>query len=113
MRARTIDPQAVTDQYSSLWNPPGTIAPFSRSGSMTDARIAASSPASGPHDERSFMDAEGARWRVFEQRFGEYDRRSGMSLIFASEGAVRRVRNYPANWMDLSDAELAALSCKP
>jgi hypothetical protein len=60
--------------------------------------------------ERSFMDAEGTHWRVYEQRFADYDRRTGMSLIFASEAAVRRVRDYPADWMDLSDQELMALS---
>jgi hypothetical protein len=52
------------------------------------------------------------RWRVFEQPFSDYDRRSGMSLIFASEGAVRRVRNYPTNWSALSDADLMVLSWK-
>jgi hypothetical protein len=61
---------------------------------------------------RTFVDHEGARWRVFEQSFSNYDRRSGMSLIFASEGAVRRVRNYPPNWLDLSDEELILLSWK-
>ncbi|MEO7457223.1 MAG: hypothetical protein ABIY52_13245 [Gemmatimonadaceae bacterium] len=61
---------------------------------------------------RTFIDSEGSRWRVYEQPFSDYDRRSGMSLIFASEGAVRRVRNYPANWADLSDEELLALSWK-
>ena len=61
---------------------------------------------------RTFVDDEGASWRVFEQAFSDYDRRTGVSLIFASEGAVRRVRDYPTNWMDLSDAELMALSWK-
>jgi hypothetical protein len=60
--------------------------------------------------ERSFLDTEGARWRVYEQAFGDYDRRSGMSLIFASDSAVRRVRDYPASWMELSDDELLELS---
>jgi hypothetical protein len=60
--------------------------------------------------ERSFLDTEGARWQVYEQAFGDYDRRSGMSLIFASESAVRRVRDFPADWMELSDDELLALS---
>ena len=62
--------------------------------------------------ERCFLDAEGARWRVFEQSFTDYDRRRGRSLIFASEAAVRRVRDFPANWRELSDEELAALSWK-
>jgi hypothetical protein len=42
--------------------------------------------------------------------FSDYDRRRGLSLIFASDVAVRRVRSYPANWATLSDEALAALS---
>ena len=49
-------------------------------------------------------------WHVAEQPFSEYDRRSGSSLIFSSELAVRRVRSYPSNWYSLSDSELVALS---
>jgi hypothetical protein len=59
---------------------------------------------------RAFVDADGTRWQVYEQAFAEYDRRRGMSLIFASDAAVRRVRTYPDNWYELSDADLAALS---
>ena len=61
---------------------------------------------------RSFVDADGGHWRVFEVAFAEYDRRSGMSLIFSSDAAVRRVRDYPPDWFDLDDAHLAALSWK-
>ena len=59
---------------------------------------------------RTFLDVEGMRWQVYEQAFSDYDRRSGMSLIFASESAVRRVRDYPPEWMQLSDEELLSLS---
>jgi hypothetical protein len=59
---------------------------------------------------RVFYDADGQRWNVYEKPFDAFDRRSGSSLIFASEGAMRRVRNYPANWTELTDEELAALS---
>lgn len=59
---------------------------------------------------RSFVDADGGHWNVYEKTFAEYDRRSGMSLIFSSDAAVRRVRDYPADWFDLDDAQLAALS---
>ena len=62
--------------------------------------------------ERTYLDADGARWRVFEQPFADYDRRTGVSLIFSSDSAVRRVRYYPANWLILSDEALAALSWK-
>ena len=59
---------------------------------------------------RSFTDDLGQEWLVSEQPFSEYDRRIGFSLIFASELAVRRVRDYPSDWITLSDADLAALS---
>jgi hypothetical protein len=65
---------------------------------------------SGQTRIRSFTDDLGQTWLVSERPFSEYDRRSGSSLIFSSELAVRRVRNYPGNWYALSDSELAALS---
>ena len=63
-----------------------------------------------PAAVRSFTDDLGQDWLVSEQPFSEYDRRRGFSLIFASELAVRRVRDYPSDWFTLSDPELAALS---
>jgi hypothetical protein len=77
---------------------------------MRDSRISSSATAGPPQDEREFMDAEGARWRVYEQPVSDYDRRRGTSLIFASEAAVRRVRDFPPDWRSLSDEELARLS---
>jgi hypothetical protein len=62
--------------------------------------------------ERVFVDSEGARWQVREMPFSDYDRRRGRSLIFWSDGAVRRVRDYPAEWYLLSDDELMELSWK-
>jgi hypothetical protein len=61
---------------------------------------------------RVFVDREGIRWQVSERPFADYDRRRGVSLIFASDGAVRRVREYPPSWMSLSDDDLLALSWK-
>ena len=61
---------------------------------------------------RTFVDADGVGWRVHEQTFSEYDRRKGRSLIFSSDGAVRRVRDYPQDWMALTDSELSELSWK-
>jgi hypothetical protein len=49
---------------------------------------------------------------VYEQSSSEYDRRRGLSLIFTSEAAVRRVRAFPSDWYTLSDEELLALSWK-
>lgn len=59
---------------------------------------------------RVFFAADGTRWHVSERPFADYDRRRGASLIFASDFAVRRVRDYPADWNTLSDEDLLALS---
>ena len=78
---------------------------------MSNTRdYAAISSSLGEGRTRTYVDAEGQSWVVTEQRFSQYDRRSGSSLIFASDLAVRRVRNYPADWVTLSDLALAALS---
>lgn len=79
---------------------------------MTEASDAADSSIQGARAERSFTDAEGAQWRVYEQAFSAYDRRSGTSLIFANDAAVRRVRSFPADWVSLSDEALETLSWK-
>ncbi len=77
----------------------------------TDAGVAAvEQKGCVPPLERVFIGADSAQWRVYEQRFANYDRRQGLSLIFASDGAVRRVRNYPADWALISDEELIQLS---
>ena len=52
---------------------------------------------------------EGGRWTVAEQQ-GCFGGRSERSLLFSSEGFVRRVRNYPANWHELSAGELFEIS---
>lgn len=62
------------------------------------------------HRSRRFTDELGQTWLVSEQPFSDYDRRSGFSLIFSSELAVRRVRDYPSDWFTLSEPDLAALS---
>ncbi len=62
--------------------------------------------------ERVFVDEDGVRWQVSERPFADYDRRRGISLIFASDAAVRRVRDFPANWFSLSIEALIALSWK-
>lgn len=61
---------------------------------------------------RTFTDEEGVFWDVREVKNPDYDRRGGMSLVFDSIHAFRRVRHYPDNWMDMTDAELAELSHK-
>jgi len=50
------------------------------------------------------------RWLVYELSAPALDRRSTPSLVFESEGTVRRIRNYPADWRTLDDESLFALS---
>lgn len=78
---------------------------------MTASRERTEVDSSSEHARiRRFTDDLGQTWLVSERPFSEYDRRSGRSLIFSSELAVRRVRDYPGDWFSLSDSELAALS---
>jgi hypothetical protein len=77
---------------------------------MSDRKGAADRSTNASRQERTFVDADGGRWRVYEQAFSDYDRRSGLSLIFSGDSAMRRVRNYPRDWMTLTDAELVKLS---
>lgn len=56
---------------------------------------------------RTFV-AEEALWTV-RLRAAAYDRRRP-DLVFECEHAIRRVRDYPADWHELSDEQLFALS---
>ena len=49
-------------------------------------------------------------WRVYELGPAPYDRRGANSLVFESDGVMRRVRSYPENWRELSPEALVALS---
>lgn len=62
---------------------------------------------------RRVLGTDGREWRVREVPHPPYDRRAGSCLIFDTTDAARRVRDYPANWFDLTDDELFALSLKP
>ena len=67
-------------------------------------------PVRSDEPRRTFTDEEGIYWDVREVKNPEYDRRGGTSLLFDSVHAFRRVRDFPANWATLSEAELAELS---
>jgi hypothetical protein len=58
-----------------------------------------------------YFDSGGTAWSVVELPACDQPR-SGQAacLLFRSHRFARRVRSYPANWRDLSDAELEALS---
>lgn len=68
-----------------------------------------SARARGLADCRIIESGEG-QWRVYQLDGGQYDRRTGPSLVFESDGVLRRVRDYPSNWRELSDAELMEVS---
>ena len=53
---------------------------------------------------------EHEQWRVYELLPASYDRRGGNTLVFETDGVIRRVRNFPENWRQLSPAALLALS---
>jgi hypothetical protein len=54
--------------------------------------------------------ADGLRWQVREMPAPAFDRRGGSHLMFDGEVIMRRVRVFPANWYDLTDDELYALT---
>ena len=60
--------------------------------------------------ERSYVDLDGIGWLVLVQVRGDDNGRQGLSLIFASETVVRRVRNFPDDWRERSSVELERLS---
>lgn len=55
--------------------------------------------------ERRFVIA-GEGWCVWEDAYSP----NGSSLVFENTSVARRVREYPANWRDLPDEKLYALS---
>ena len=59
---------------------------------------------------RIVYDAEGARWTVQEVLDATYSRRTSRSLVFTSDGIMRRVRSFPDDWADLDDVALLRLS---
>ena len=52
----------------------------------------------------------GVPWRVHEVPASPFDRRDSPSLVFESDDTMRRVRDFPGEWRQLSDEELSALS---
>ena len=55
---------------------------------------------------RQYSDANGVSWRVREMRRADRP----PALYFESDGAFRRVTDYPSEWGDLTSAELERLS---
>ena len=53
---------------------------------------------------------EHEEWRVYELPPAAYDRRGCKTLVFESDGVMRRIRSFPANWRELPVDALVALS---
>lgn len=66
-------------------------------------------PQRAPDDIRRIY-SDGIEWEIYEQ---DTTRTPGAthpkSLIFSSQDLVRRVWQYPADWLQLSDGELLTL----
>jgi hypothetical protein len=63
-----------------------------------------------PGEQRVRTLQEGARlWTVSEKQPAS-DSPGAASLLFVSDYSMRRVQDYPANWFELSDAELFEVS---
>lgn len=54
--------------------------------------------------------ADGQRWVVREVVAPQFDRRGTPHLVFWGDTVMRRLRVFPANWNELSDEELYALT---
>lgn len=59
---------------------------------------------------RTVVDAECREWRVYERSAGELSPTAGrVSLIFDTDGIVRRLWAYPSSWATLADSDLLGL----
>ena len=63
--------------------------------------------------ERQIVDDTGISWRVTEIRVWDASGHAATSLIAAHERGFRRLWDFPANWAELSDIQLAELVSKP
>ena len=59
---------------------------------------------------RYLVDAQSRQWHVYERTSGEPSPITGRpSLVFDTEGIVRRLWRYPSSWAALPDADLLGL----
>lgn len=77
---------------------------------MLDRLDSSSSTPSGQRTGRRELALDGEVWVVYERAAGVDDRNPDPSLVFECRSAIRRVRDYPADWYTLSDAALRTLS---
>lgn len=59
---------------------------------------------------RHLVDAQGREWHVYERTASDLSPIAGRSsLVFDTEGIVRRLWRYPLSWSALSDGDLLGL----
>ena len=63
--------------------------------------------------ERQVVDQAGTEWRITEVSVWDANGRAKSSLIAAHERGFRRLWDFPPNWTEMEDTELATLVCKP
>ena len=74
------------------------------------AAVGANDSSTDPDRMRHLVDTQGREWHVYERTAADYSPLAGHpSLIFDTEGIVRRVWRYPSSWSALPDADLLGL----
>ena len=76
-------------------------------------QMTAINQASNQPTERRIVDESGTTWRVSEMRIWDASGRCANSLIAAHERGFRRLWDFPPNWLELADPQLAELVSKP
>lgn len=61
---------------------------------------------------RRLIGEDGQVWLVQERPYPNNDRRLGTHLVFSNAGIARAVRDFPKDWLELSDAELYDIGCR-
>lgn len=61
---------------------------------------------------RVIIGGDGRTWLVRESSPSPYDRRGAPTLVFLTDDVMRRVQDYPADWFELADPDLFALSMR-
>lgn len=72
---------------------------------MTDELVGSGTPSA----RRRVVSVGLTIWHIYEH-VPQYDRRTQPSLVFVSDVAMRRVRDFPPQWWDLPDETLMAVS---
>jgi hypothetical protein len=81
-------------------------------GLMNDAEPSRPKAVAIQEAQTRVIEGDDKRWRVREEPWPIADRRGGTCLIFDADTVVRRVRNFPPEWFEWSDADLYSLSLR-